>query len=142
MYNIHNHMIFLDSDARNALHEGKEVEGQGFLTVIDMEAKKLDFSTVDELVCRYKINSCAKISAVSFDEESESKHISINFNSDKLKIDMDEILDISNEGKEKIVFSIVEKNAINYICLSDISLLKNNYVFIDDINNFSEQEKI
>ena len=56
MYNIHNHMIFLDSDARNALHEGKEVEGQGFLTVIDMEAKKLDFSMVDELVCRYKIN--------------------------------------------------------------------------------------
>jgi hypothetical protein len=55
---------------------------------------------------------------------------------------MDEILDISNAGKEKIVFSIVEKNAINYICLSDISLLKNNYVFMDDINNFSEQEKI
>ena len=43
-------MIFLDSDARNALHEGKEVEGQGFLTVIDMEAKKLDFSCMIDCI--------------------------------------------------------------------------------------------
>ena len=55
---------------------------------------------------------------------------------------MDDILDIDNEGKEKINFTIMDKDSISYIAISDISALKNNYVFMDEINSFSEQEKI
>lgn len=139
---MYNHMIFLDAEGRNSLHEGKEVEGNGFLTIINMDMKKLDFSSVKEMVCKYKINSFAKKSEVLFEKENQNEHIIVNFNPKKLKIDMDDILDINNNGKEKIVFSVISKNEINYICLSDIKTMQNNYVFLDEINNFSEQEKI
>lgn len=60
MKKICNHMIFLDAEARSDLHEGKEVEGQGYATIIDMTAKNLDFSSVNEVVTKYKINSNSK----------------------------------------------------------------------------------
>ncbi len=147
MKNICNHMIFLDADARNNLHEGKEVEGQGYATIIDMQIKNLDFSVVNEFVTKYKISSTSKKSEISakprfLDDINDENFIFLNFNPKKLKIDMDEILDIGNEGKEKINFTIMDKDSISYIAISDISALKNNYVFMDEINSFSEQEKI
>ncbi len=147
MKNICNHMIFLDADARNNLHEGKEVEGQGYATIIDMQIKNLDFSVVNEFVTKYKISSTSKKSEISakprfLDDINDENFIFLNFNPKKLKIDMDEILDIGNEGKEKINFTIMDKDSISYIAISDISTLKNNYVFMDEINSFSEQEKI
>lgn len=79
----------------------------------------------------------------TFDDNSNNHNfIMLNFNSKKLKINMDEILDIENNGKEEINFIIIESNKINYIAITDIRLLKKNYVFYDEINSFSEQERI
>lgn len=146
MKTICNHLIFLDQKARNDLHEGREVEGQGFITCINMNKKKLDFSYVNELVAVYKINSNAKKSEVIVDKEikdnlKNDNFVLLNFNSTKLQIDMDEILDTDNQGKEKIVFTIMGKDSTNYISISDINVLKNNYVFFDEINSSSEPLK-
>jgi hypothetical protein len=146
MKTIHNHLVFLDEKARNDLHEGKEVQGQGFITSINMKKKKLDFSWVNEVVSIYKINSNAKKSEVvvsqNIKENLENENfVYLNFNSKKLQINMDDILNIDNEGKEKLVFSIMDKDSVSHICLMDIKQLKNNYVFFDEISSFSEPLK-
>lgn len=147
MKSICNHMVFLDAEARNDLHEGKEVEGQGYATIIDMTAKNLDFSSVHEVVTKYKINSNSKKNEVYMEEKflddlDHNNFVNLNFNSKKLKINIDDILDLENNGKEKIDFVVIEKNKINYISIVDINLLKKNYVFYDELNNFLEQERI
>ena len=57
MKNVYNHMIFLSEDARNDLHEGREIVGEGFVTIINQNKKNIDFSIVQELAARYRINS-------------------------------------------------------------------------------------
>lgn len=144
MRNIYNHVIFLSESARNDLHEGKEVEGQGFVTIINGNKKNLDFSFVKELVARYKINSNSKKSNIfiNSNEEQKESFISINFNPLKLKLEIDDILNVENGGKQKLCFSIIDKESISHISITDIDVFKNNYVFWDEINSFSEPEKI
>jgi len=144
MGNIYNHVIFLSENARNDLHEGKEVEGQGFVTIINGNKKNLDFSFVKELVARYKINSNSKKSNIfiNSNEEQKESFISINFNPLKLKLEIDDILNVENGGKQKICFSIIDKESISHISITDIDVFKNNYVFWDEINSFSEPVKI
>ena len=144
MKNIYNHVIFLSESARNDLHEGKEVEGQGFVTAINKNKKNLDFSFVKEMVARYKLNSNCKKSNVSIDSDDEQKEnfVYVNFNPLKLKVEIDDILNIDNGGKEKICFSITDKESVNNVSVTDIDVFKNNYVFWDEINSFSEPVKI
>ena len=143
---IYNHMIFLTENERNNLHLGKEVKGEGFVTIINHSKVNLNFYDVTELIGRYRINSTSKKSETvlkinikdSFDNDD---HILINFNPIKLKINIDDILNVENNGKEKIKFTIIDKNSISYICIADIKSLNENYVFIDEINNSLEPSK-
>jgi hypothetical protein len=96
---IYNHMIFLTEDERNNLHLGKEVKGEGFVTIINHSKVNLNFYDVTELIGRYRINSTSKKSETvlkinikdSFDNDD---HILINFNPTKLKINIDDILNV------------------------------------------------
>ena len=147
MSDIYNHMIFLSEDARNDLHEGREVEGEGFTTIINQNKKNLDFSFVQELATRYRVNSNSRKSEVivknkQFENSIKDSYITINFNPQKLKIDIEDILNTDNDGKEKLTFFILDKSNSHYICIADISLLMNNYVFMDEISNFLEPKKI
>jgi hypothetical protein len=139
-------MIFLSEHARNDLHEGREVSGEGFATIINQTKKNIDFSTVQELATRYRINSNSNKNEVviktKLSEDLDiDDYVLLNFNATKLKINMDDILDIENSGKEKLTFIIKEKNSTSHICIADIKTLVDNYVFMDEINNFSEQVK-
>ena len=143
MKNIYNHVIFLNSEDRNKLHMGEEVEGCGFMTDINMKKNKLDFSTINEHVVNYKINSNAKKSEIVLIEnlkdnlESES-YLSLSFNPKKLKLNLDDVLDKENGGKEKLTLTIMDKNSTSYIAITDSGLFEKNYVFFDEINSFSE----
>ena len=147
MKKICNHAVFLTEDARNDLHAGLEVTGQGFTTIISMDKRNLDFTNVEELVTIFKINSNSKKTQVYLKNQvvndlQPDNYISIDFNPQKLKINVDDILNYDNNGKEKINFVIMDKNSINYIVIADIKQLKDNYVFVDDINNSLEPLKI
>jgi len=144
---IYNHVIFLDSENRNKLHMGEEAEGYGFMTDINMKKGKLDFSVINEQIVNYKICSTANKSEIVFVDtlkenlESES-YLHLKFNHKKLKLNIDDILDAENGGKEKLVLMIMEKNSTSYFSIGDSSLIEKNYVFFDEINNFSEPMKI
>lgn len=143
---IYNHMIFLTENERNNLHLGKEAIGEGFVTIINHSKTNLNFYDVKEFIGRYRINSNAKKSEVILkinikDNFDNDDHIIINFNPTKLKINIDDILDVDNNGKEKIKFTIIEKKSISYICIADIKTLNENYVFIDEINSSLEPSK-
>jgi hypothetical protein len=146
MKNVYNHMIFLSEDARNDLHEGREIVGEGFVTIINQNKKNIDFSVVQELAARYRINSNSNKSEVVIktklsEDLDNDDYVLLNFNATKLKVNMDDILNMDNSGKEKLTFTIKEKNSTSHICIADIKTLVNNYVFMDEISNFSEQEK-
>ena len=140
-------MIFLTEDARNNLHEGKEVEANGYITIITRNKKNLDFSTVKEMIAKYKINSNAKKNEVGISSNlvnglEHDNFIVINFNPKKSKVNIDDILDNDNGGKEKLSFMIEDNKSISYVCMADVNMLTNNYVFMDEISNFSEPLKI
>ena len=105
MTKITNHMIFLTSEDRNKLHMGEQVCGLGYMTDINMKKGKLNFSTVNENVVRYKLNSNAKKSEIVFSDElkdnlENESHLVVLFNAKKLKLNIDDILDKDNGGKE------------------------------------------
>lgn len=133
-------MIFLTSEDRNKLHMGEQVCGLGYMTDINMKKGKLNFSTVNENVVRYKLNSNAKKSEIVFSDElkdnlENESHLVVLFNAKKLKLNIDDILDKDNGGKEKLSFVIMNKDSINYVAIAESSLIEKNYVFIDEINN-------
>ena len=98
-------------------------------------------------ITKYKINSNAKKNEVGISSNlvnglEHDNFIVINFNPKKSKVNIDDILDNDNGGKEKLSFMIEDNKSISYVCMADVNMLTNNYVFMDEISNFSEPLKI
>lgn len=147
MKKIYNHIVFLTEEARNDLHAGLEVYGHGYTTIIDMTKKTVDLTEIEEFVSSFILNSNSKKTQIFLKSENVEdfeikNYIAINFNPNKMKINIDDILNYDNSGKEKINFFIMDKDSISYIVICDMETMKNNYIFMDEINNFSELAKI
>ena len=61
------------------------------------------------------------------------EYINISFNPKKANINIDDILDKDNGGREKLKFMIKGKKEMHFICITDKAVLEKNYIFIDEL---------
>lgn len=126
---IYNHQIFVDTNGRNELNIGNKIMAEGFLTEIDQNKINIEFSSIQEHVTLYELDSNSKKTEVV----DKSECINISFNPKKANINIDDILDKDNGGREKLKFMIKGKKEIHFICITDKSVLEKNYIFIDEL---------
>lgn len=126
---IYNHQIFVDANGRNELNIGNKIMAEGFLTEINQDKFNIEFSFIEEHVTLYELDSNSKKTEVV----DKLEHININFNPKKVNVDIDDILDKENGGKEKLKFIIKGKKEMHFICITDKSVLEKNYIFIDEL---------
>jgi hypothetical protein len=126
---IYNHQIFVDANGRNELNIGNKIMAEGFLTEINQDKFNIEFSSIEEHVTLYELDSNSKKTEVV----DKLEHININFNPKKVNVDIDDILDKENGGKEKLKFIIKGKKEMHFICITDKSVLEKNYIFVDEL---------
>jgi|694.fasta_scaffold07244_11 hypothetical protein len=126
---IYNHQIFVDANGRNELNIGNKIMAEGFLTEINQDKFNIEFSFIEEHVTLYELDSNSKKTEVV----DKLEHININFNPKKVNVDIDDILDKENGGKEKLKFIIKGKKEMHFICITDKSVLEKNYIFVDEL---------
>jgi hypothetical protein len=126
---IYNHQIFVDANGRNELNIGNKIMAEGFLTEINQDKFNIEFSSIEEHVTLYELDSNSKKTEVV----DKLEHININFNPKKVNVDIDDILDKENGGKEKLKFTIKGKKEMHFICITDKSVLEKNYIFVDEL---------
>jgi hypothetical protein len=126
---IYNHQIFVDTNGRNELNIGNKIMAEGFLTEINQDKFNIEFSFIEEHVTLYELDSNSKKTEVV----DKLEHININFNPKKVNVDIDDILDKENGGKEKLKFIIKGKKEMHFICITDKSVLEKNYIFVDEL---------
>ena len=57
---IYNHQIFVDTNGRNELNIGNKIMAEGFLTEIDQNKINIEFSSIQEHVILYELDSNSK----------------------------------------------------------------------------------
>ena len=57
---IYNHQIFVDTNGRNELNIGNKIMAEGFLTEIDQNKINIEFSSIQEHVTLYELDSNSK----------------------------------------------------------------------------------